>query len=90
MVNADDTDVGVGQIGELTVKGPGVMQGYLNRPKDTARTIVNGWLHTGDMAFRDEEGYITIVDRKKDVIIRGGTMFTPGGGGSALPAPGYC
>lgn len=70
-------DMGPGEIGELIVKGPGVMKGYLNKPEETARTIVDGWLYTGDMAQRDEEGYIYIVDRKKDMIIRGGYNIYP-------------
>jgi long-chain acyl-CoA synthetase len=69
--------VPVGEVGELLVKGPGVMKGYLNRPEATAEAVVDGWLHTGDMARMDAEGYITIVDRKKDMIIRGGYNVYP-------------
>ena len=61
----------------MIVKGPGVMKGYLNRPEETAETIMGGWLHTGDLARKDEEGYIYIVDRKKDMIIRGGYNVYP-------------
>lgn len=59
-------------IGEIVVQGNQVMKGYLNDPEGTRAAIVDGWLHTGDMAVVDEEGYITIVDRKKDIIISGG------------------
>ncbi len=61
-----------GSIGELWVKGPHVVRGYWGRPEETARAITAGWLHTGDIARIDEEGFITIVDRAKDVVIRGG------------------
>ncbi len=61
-----------GTVGELWVKGPHVVRGYWNRPEETARAITEGWLHTGDIARIDEEGFIFIVDRAKDVVIRGG------------------
>ncbi|RJR26702.1 MAG: long-chain fatty acid--CoA ligase [Desulfobacteraceae bacterium] len=70
-------DVKQGDSGELLIKGPGVMKGYLNRPKETAETITDGWLHTGDIARTDKDGYIYIVDRKKDLIIRGGYNVYP-------------
>lgn len=70
-------DVETGQVGELIVKGPGVMKGYLNRPEETAEAIVDGWLHTGDLARIDKDGYIYIVDRIKDMIIRGGYNVYP-------------
>ena len=63
--------------GELLVKGPNVMQGYLNRPEDTAKTIKDGWLSTGDIASLDEDGYIRIIDRKKDLIIVDGLNVYP-------------
>ncbi|NPA04400.1 MAG: fatty acid--CoA ligase [Epsilonproteobacteria bacterium] len=66
-----------GEIGEIVVKGDNVMQGYLNRPKETAKTIVNGWLKTGDLGYMDEEGFIYIVDRKKDLIISKGINIYP-------------
>lgn len=59
-------------LGELWVKGPNVVRGYWNKPDETARTFTNGWLHTGDIARIDEEGFIHIVDRAKDMVIRGG------------------
>lgn len=77
ILGEDGRDVQPGQVGELIVKGPGVMKGYLNRPEATAETVVEGWLHTGDMARMDEDGYIYIVDRKKDMIIRGGYNVYP-------------
>jgi len=66
-----------GQIGELLVKGPQVMLGYWQRPEETAAVLKDGWLHTGDMAHMDEDGYFTIVDRKKDIIIAGGFNIYP-------------
>ena len=65
------------EIGELVIKGPQVMKGYWNRPEETARTIRDGWLYTGDIAYMDEEGYFYIVDRKKDLIIVGGYNVDP-------------
>ena len=59
-------------VGELWIKGPNVVRGYWNRPEETAKTFTNGWLHSGDIARIDEDGFIYIVDRAKDVIIRGG------------------
>ena len=67
----------VGETGELLVKGPQVMKGYWNRPDATAETITDGWLHTGDIAKMDEDGYFYIVDRKKDMIISGGFNVYP-------------
>src|SRR5690606_28812627 len=61
-----------GEIGEIWVRGLNVMKGYLNRPEETARTIVNGWLRTGDAARMDEDGFIFIADRIKDMIVTGG------------------
>jgi len=63
--------------GELCVKGPQVMKGYINRPDETARAIKDGWLLTGDIAIYDEEGFFSIVDRKKDMIISGGYNIYP-------------
>ena len=65
-------DVAPGTVGELWVKGPHVVRGYWNRPEETASAITTGWLHTGDVGRIDEEGFIFIVDRAKDVVIRGG------------------
>jgi long-chain acyl-CoA synthetase len=66
-----------GSPGEVVVKGPTVMRGYLNRPGDTATAIVDGWLHTGDIGRIDSDGYLTLVDRVKDIIIRGGENIYP-------------
>jgi len=66
-----------GKIGELVVRGPQVMAGYWNKPDETAGTLRNGWLYTGDIASMDEDGYFTIVDRKKDMIIVAGHNVSP-------------
>ncbi|MGW1298042.1 long-chain-fatty-acid--CoA ligase [Streptomyces sp. NPDC002533] len=70
-------DVAPGEIGELAVRGPNVMKGYWNRPEETAAAIPDGWLRTGDLARADDDGYFYIVDRKKDMIIRGGYNVYP-------------
>ncbi|MEU6192221.1 AMP-binding protein [Streptomyces sp. NPDC047061] len=68
----DGTEAAPGQIGEICVRGPAVMLGYYNRPKETADSLRNGWLHTGDLAIRDEQGYLFFKDRAKDMIKSGG------------------
>ena len=70
-------DVKQGERGEIIIKGPLVMQGYYNNPVETANQLKDGWLHTGDIAQMDEDGYIFIVDRKKDMIIAGGFNIYP-------------
>jgi long-chain acyl-CoA synthetase len=70
-------DLPVGEPGELVIQGPQVMQGYLNMPEETAKTVINGWLHTGDIAYMDEDGYFFIVDRIKDMILSGGYNVYP-------------
>jgi acyl-CoA synthetase (AMP-forming)/AMP-acid ligase II len=65
-------DVPLGTVGELTLRGPNIMRGYLNNPAATAEVLKDGWFRTGDLARIDEDGFIYIVDRKKDIIIRGG------------------
>ena len=77
IVDENGAPVKEGDVGELCVKGAGVMLCYYNDPKATAETLKNGWLHTGDMARRDEDGFIFLVDRKKDVIITGGENIYP-------------
>ena len=72
IVDADDNDVPQGEVGELISRGPQNMTGYLNRPDATAETLRGGWLHTGDLGYLDEDGYLFLVDRAKDMIIRGG------------------
>lgn len=64
--------VPLGQPGKLMVRGPGVMSAYLNNPEATNSAIVNGWLLTGDVVQQDENGFLWLVDRKKDVVINGG------------------
>ncbi len=76
-LNDSTKEMPVGESGELLIKGPQVMKGYLNRPDATASTLTDGWLHTGDIAMMDEEGYFYIVDRKKDMIISGGYNIYP-------------
>jgi acyl-CoA synthetase (AMP-forming)/AMP-acid ligase II len=66
-----------GQAGEVVVRGPNVMRGYLGRPQETADVLRGGWLHTGDVGRLDEDGYLTLVDRVKDLIIRGGENIYP-------------
>ena len=77
IVNDEMIEVPVGEIGEIIVKGDCVMQGYLNRPDATDETIVNGWLLTGDLGKVDDEGFLYIVDRKKDLIISKGINIYP-------------
>ena len=77
IVTEEGVDVAQGEVGELIVKGPGVMTCYYNNPEATAETIKDGWLYTGDMAMMDEDGFIWLVDRKKDVIVSGGENIYP-------------
>ena len=76
-LNDGETDMPLGESGELLVRGPQVMKGYWNNPEATAETLTDGWLHTGDIAKMDEDGYFYIVDRKKDMIISGGYNVYP-------------
>jgi long-chain acyl-CoA synthetase len=69
--------MGHGEAGELAIRGPQVMQGYWNRPEETAQVLRDGWLFTGDVACVDADGYFTVVDRKKDMIITGGMNVYP-------------
>ncbi len=71
------SDVPAGEPGELLIRGPQVMRGYLNKPAETAAALADGWLHTGDIATMDDDGYFYIVDRKKDMIISGGYNVYP-------------
>jgi len=77
IVDDDGQDVTQGAIGELIVKGNGVMKEYYKNPEKTAETIKNGWLYTGDMARMDSESFIYLVDRKKDIVITGGENIYP-------------
>lgn len=72
IVDPDGRDIGPGEVGELVLRGESVMKRYWNKPDATAETIRNGWLHTGDLARLDADGYMTLVDRLKDMIITGG------------------
>jgi long-chain acyl-CoA synthetase len=77
LVDTDGNEVVQGEKGELLYKGHNVMKGYFNNPKATAKTIQNGWLYSGDIAIKDEDGFYFIVDRTKDMIIRGGLNIYP-------------
>jgi long-chain acyl-CoA synthetase len=77
IVDASGVDVPLGADGEVLIAGPNVMRGYLGRPADTARTIIDGWLYTGDIGRLDADGYLTLVGRCKDMIIRGGENIYP-------------
>jgi acyl-CoA synthetase (AMP-forming)/AMP-acid ligase II len=77
IVDENGASVPQGEVGELLLKGPGVMKCYYNDPEATAQTLKDGWLYTGDMAEQDEDGFIYLVDRKKDVIISGGENIYP-------------
>ncbi len=77
IVNAEGEFLPVGAIGELVIRGPQVMKGYWNHPEESAYALRGGWLHTGDLGAMDEEGFFTIVDRMKDVIIAGGFNIYP-------------
>lgn len=72
IVNDNGDTLPAGEIGEVTVKGPMVMLGYWQKPDETAKVLKKGWMHTGDLGYLDEEGYLFVVDRLKDVIISGG------------------
>lgn len=72
IVDGDGRDLPTGEVGELLAYGPNIVTGYWNRPDATAETFVDGWVHTGDLARLDDEGFCFIVDRAKDIIIRGG------------------
>ena len=76
-VDAHGRPVPTGERGEVVIRGPNVMKGYYNRPEATAEAMRNGWFHTGDVGTVDSEGYLTIVDRTKDMIIRGGFNVYP-------------
>ncbi|MFF9037952.1 class I adenylate-forming enzyme family protein [Streptomyces sp. NPDC014892] len=77
IVDPGGSEVPPGVDGEVVVRGPNVMRGYLGRPEETAKVIVDGWLHTGDVGRVDADGYLTLVGRSKDMIIRGGENIYP-------------
>ncbi|MEV5831704.1 AMP-binding protein [Spirillospora sp. NPDC052242] len=72
VVGPDGAELPAGEVGELLIKGPNVIKGYWNRPEETARAFVDGWFHSGDLARVDADGFVYIVDRAKDMLIRGG------------------
>jgi len=74
----------VGDHGELLIRGPGVMQGYFNKPEETAEALRDGWMHSGDIGFMDENGWFYIVDRKKDMINTAAYKVSPSEGEEAL------
>lgn len=78
ILDDQDQPLPPGKEGEICVRGPNVMRGYLNKPKDTAEALRNGWMHTGDLGVLDEDGDLFITGRKKDLIIRGGENISPG------------
>jgi long-chain acyl-CoA synthetase len=77
IVDLDDKELSAGEQGEIVVKGPNVMVGYYKRPEETEETLRGSWLHTGDVGYLDEEGYLFITDRMKDMIIKGGYNIYP-------------
>ncbi len=77
VVDENDNEVKVGEIGEIVLKGPVVMSGYWNKPEETKEVLRGGWLRTGDMGYMDDDGYFFIVERKKDMIIKAGENIFP-------------
>jgi long-chain acyl-CoA synthetase len=77
LVDGQDEEVGPGETGEIVIRSPNIMKGYFNQPEETAHALRNGWFHSGDVGRFDEEGYLYIVDRIKDVIITGGENVFP-------------
>ncbi|MBI3736603.1 AMP-binding protein [Candidatus Sumerlaeota bacterium] len=77
VVDEAGKDVRIGEIGEIVCKGPNIMTGYYKNPEATAEALRDGWLYTGDLGYVDEKGYFSIVDRKKDMIIKGGYNIYP-------------
>ena len=76
-VDENDKEVPTGERGEVVIRGSNVMKGYYKRPEATAEAFKNGWFHTGDIGIFDDDGYLSIVDRKKDMILRGGYNIYP-------------
>ncbi|MDH3641774.1 MAG: AMP-binding protein, partial [Gammaproteobacteria bacterium] len=77
VVDDKDIDVATGEVGEVVCRGPAVMDGYWNNPDASAEALRNGWMHTGDMGYRNADGYLFITDRKKDMIVTGGENVYP-------------
>jgi long-chain acyl-CoA synthetase len=72
VVDLDDRELAAGEVGEVIIRGANVMQGYWNKPEQTAAALRDGWYHTGDLGYLDDEGYLFLVDRLKDMIVSGG------------------
>ena len=77
LLDDDLNEVPQGELGEICVRGPLVMKGYWKKPDETAEAFRGGWLHTGDVARKDKDGFMSIVDRKKDMIVTGGFNVFP-------------
>ncbi|MFZ0560689.1 MAG: AMP-binding protein [Terriglobales bacterium] len=77
IINEHGKEASTGEVGEIVGRGPALMPGYYKRPDLTAQAIIDGWLHTGDLGYVDEDGFLYLVDRKKDMIISGGTNIFP-------------
>ena len=77
IVDADGRDVAQGEAGELLLAGPTIMKGYFRAPEETAKAVGSGWLHTGDLASVDADGFVSIRGRKKNLVIRGGININP-------------
>ena len=77
IIDSDGKELPQGQPGEIVIRSPGVMKGYWNMPEETAEVLRDGWIHTGDIGYVDDDGYYFITDRKKDIIIKGGENISP-------------
>jgi long-chain acyl-CoA synthetase len=77
VIGSEDQPLSPGEVGEVAIRGPNVMAGYLNEPEATTQALRSGWLHTGDMGHFDADGFLFLTDRKKDLIIRGGENISP-------------
>lgn len=73
----NDRELPVGELGEIVLRGPNIFKGYFKNPEATAKAFANGWFHTGDIGYRDPDGFFYIADRKSDMIIRGGENIYP-------------
>src|SRR5256886_10686743 len=77
VVDDDDNEVPEGELGEIVLRGENILKGYFKNPEATEQAFRNGWFHTGDIGYRDQDGFFFIVDRKSDMIIRGGENIYP-------------